>query len=586
MNFVNDMYQKKARRRTRILVLLLSFWVVAIIFRLLQLQVFHHAGLRAQVIEQNQNTADILPKRGTIYDRNGKILARSVPIPSIFYAPSAEPVEKQVASIRKLEDVLSLTPRDLDKIRAGLQKNSHFVWVKRKVDPRLAEMALSLKINGIRTQEETKRFYPLGTLAAHVLGGVDIDDNGLSGIEYKHNPVLQGQKGKVMILRDAKKREYHFEITAEPVNGRDIILTIDETIQYIAQKELEKAVADNRANWGVVIISCPASGEILAMASVPTFDPNSYPPPTPEADMNQGIRRNIEPGSTFKIVTAAAAIENHRVTSADAFDCREGSITIAGSQIRDHQAFGVLSFPEVIIHSSNVGTIQVGQRIGPELFSRTIQAFRFGRKTGIELPGEEPGKFAPTTAWNKRSLASLSIGYEISVTPLQILQAMNAIANRGALVPPRIIKAIPGVPDKTKKMTDAYPQVMSPAAAEKLVAVLERVVLEGTGRAAFIEGYDVAGKTGTTQKYDPQLKCYSSSKHIALFVGFVPVDKPLLSMIIVLDEPKKDEYYGGQVAAPVFREVARRVLRYLHVYPQKSPAKAVLTASLTRGEKP
>ncbi len=578
MNFTTDLYRKKTRKRTRILGFLMAVWVFGIFIRLIDLQVFRHSRLKAQVIKQNQDITRILPKRGTIYDRNGKILARSVPVPSVFYSPPAEEtIGLQMETIRKLEGILSLSAKDLEKIKTRLQKKSSFVWIKRKVDAAQAERVKALGLNAIDFLDEPKRFYTQGSLAAHALGGVDIDDKGQSGIELTYDEVLRGKEGESLILRDVKRREYYSEVLKAPESGKDITLTIDETIQYYAQKELEKAVLENRANWGTVIISVPATGEILAMASVPSFDPNSYPPPSPQDEMNRAIRFNFEPGSTFKIVTASAALENRPVSLNEIFDCSEGSIAVAGSPIRDHQKFGLLTFPEVVIHSSNVGMIQIGQRIGSDALLRAVQAFGFGRKTGIDLPAEESG-ILPN--WSKRTLPALSIGYEISVTAIQMLQAMNIIANRGTLVPPKIVKAVQGVPVSPRQDPRLTAPVISEKTAQQLIRILERVVLEGTGRAAWANGYSVAGKTGTTQKFDPELKAYSSTKHIASFVGFVPVETPMISMIVVLDEPQKGEHYGGQVAAPVFKEIAGRVLRYGHVYPQKSLERASVTAKL------
>ncbi|MGB8952901.1 MAG: penicillin-binding protein 2 [Candidatus Aminicenantales bacterium] len=580
---MNHHFQNKARKRTLILTLFLSLWFCGIVLRLIHLQVFSYSRLRAEVLEQNQNNRAILPRRGTIFDRHGKILARSIPAQSVFYIPfKKEPVESQMQTILQLKEILDLSEKDLERIKSRLEKRDHFIWIKRKVDPDKWTTVKSLGLSGIFAQEENKRFYPMGTLAAHILGGVNIDDQGTSGVEFKYNPILQGKKGQAIILRDAKKRTYNLEVIKEAERGKDIILTIDETIQYIAQKELEKAVLENNASWGTVIISHPPSGNILAMASFPTYDPNEYPPPAPELEINRGIRHNFEPGSTFKMITASAALENHSIGLSDTFDCREGVIRVAGRPIRDHNKFKILSFPEVFIHSSNIGTIQVGQKIGENSLYETILTFGFARKTGVGLPGEESGILLPLKSWSRRSLASVSIGYEISVTAIQILQAMNVIANRGILVPPKIVKRVLGSSQRLDEGAGDKKRILSERTASELVSILERVVLEGTGQTAQVNGYTIAGKTGTTQKYDPEIGTYSSLKHLASFVGFTPVDKPALSIIIVLDEPKKSAYYGGQVAAPVFRNISSKVLRYLHIYPQKKQLPGLITAKIWR----
>jgi len=579
MHLPIEAYRKKVRKRTRILAFLLTVWVIGIFFRLVDLQVFLHAGFKTQVAKQNQDRTKILPDRGTIYDRNGKILARSIPVPSLFYSPPAEEsFELQMKTIRRLEETLGLSAKDVEKIKARLQKKSSFAWLKRKVDAATAERIIALGLNGVFSREEPKRFYPQAKLAAHVLGGVDIDDQGQSGIELAYDAVLRGKEGEVLILRDVKRREYYSEVLVEPQSGKDITLTIDENIQYIAQRELEKAVLENRADWATAIVSRPDSGEILAMASCPGFDPNAYPPSS-EEEVNRATRYNYEPGSTFKIVTASAALENHAVSLNDIFDCSEGLIAVAGSPIRDHKRFGLLTFPEAVVYSSNVGMIQVGQRLDPDAFYRTIRNFGFGRRTGLDLPAEEAGRLMPPEKWSRRSLPALSIGYEISATAIQILQAINVIANRGLLIGPKIVSAVEGSTVSGPKKAEPPRRVISEKTANTLIKILEQVIIEGTGQAARINGYTAAGKTGTTQKIDPQLKRYSSFKHIASFVGFVPVERPAISVIVVLDDPQKADHYGGQVAAPVFREISSQVLRYLRVSPQKDLMKAALMAN-------
>ena len=579
MHLPIEAYRKKVRKRTRILAFLLTVWVIGIFFRLVDLQVFLHAGFKTQVAKQNQDRTKILPDRGTIYDRNGKILARSIPVPSLFYSPPAEEsFELQMKTIRRLEETLGLSAKDVEKIKARLQKKSSFAWLKRKVDAATAERIIALGLNGVFSREEPKRFYPQAKLAAHVLGGVDIDDQGQSGIELAYDAVLRGKEGEVLILRDVKRREYYSEVLVEPQSGKDITLTIDENIQYIAQRELEKAVLENRADWATAIVSRPDSGEILAMASCPGFDPNAYPPSS-EEEVNRATRYNYEPGSTFKIVTASAALENHAVSLNDIFDCSEGLIAVAGSPIRDHKRFGLLTFPEAVVYSSNVGMIQVGQRLDPDAFYRTIRNFGFGRRTGLDLPAEEAGRLMPPEKWSRRSLPALSIGYEISATAIQILQAINVIANRGLLIGPKIVSAVEGSTVSGPKKAEPPRRVISEKTANTLIKILEQVIIEGTGQAARINGYTAAGKTGTTQKIDPQLKRYSSFKHIASFVGFVPVERPAISVIVVLDDPQKADHYGGQVAAPVFRAISSQVLRYLRVSPQKDLMKAALMAN-------
>jgi len=562
---MNTIYQKRARIRIIILGFFFMIWLVGLTIRLIQLQVFEHPRLKTEVLEQNQNKNTINPKRGTIYDCTGNILARSLPIQSVFYSPfKGEPSHLQFEKIHKLKKILDLSQNELQNIYKRIEKNSSFIWLKRKIDPAKEEKVKELSLSGVYFLEENKRFYPHGKLAAHLLGRVNIDDVGASGIEYKYNSVLEGKKGEHLILRDAKKREYRFETLKEPEAGKDLILTIDETIQYYAEKELEKVMRETEASWGTVIISQPATGEILAMANYPTCDLNNPLPMPLSLDRNKAIHHNFEPGSTFKIVTASAALEARKVNLTDSFDCSQGSIRVAGKTIRDHELFGVLSFPEVIIHSSNVGTIQFGQSIGEEIFFETIKAFGFGEKTGIDLPAEEKGIFRPLDSWTQISASSLSIGYEISVTAIQLLQAINAIANKGFIISPRVVKKILGSPDEAMEKPYGRRRIISERTALVLTSILQKAVQRGTGITARIEGYKVAGKTGTAQKFDPSIGTYSSTVHTSSFAGFVPADNPALSMIVVIDGPK-GPYSGGEVAAPLFREIASLVLRYLRI---------------------
>lgn len=561
--------QKKAYRRTIIISFFLIFWLTIITVRLLQLQVFEHARWKEEVQGQNQDEVKILPKRGTIYDRRGDIMASNILRKSVYYCPSkGEPYELRNEKINKLKDVLALSEDEVGNIRERIKKNSPFIWIKRKIDQNLEERLGQLSLAGVYLLDENKRFYPHGKLAAHLLGRVNIDDEGLSGIEFRYNSILKGEKGEYLVMRDAKKREYRIEVLKEGKPGKDLSLTIDETIQYWAEKELEKAIIQTDANWGTVIISNPSTGEILAMASYPACDLNGPAQDLTILERNKAVHYNFEPGSTFKIVTFAAAIEDGKISKNSFFDCSQGYIPVAGKYVRDHERFGVLTFPEVIVHSSNVGTIQISRSLNDSAFIRMIKAFGFGEKTGIDLPGEESGILRPLDAWTKSSMAFLSIGYEISITPIQLLQAINIIANKGIVIPLRTVNKKPDFPKLPMETNLQRQRVISEDTAEKLTSMLERVVQEGTGMSAQIRGYRVAGKTGTAQKIDPSTGNYSLTSHIASFAGFVPAPNPVLSMIVVIDEPK-GRYYGGEVGAPVFRDIASHILRYLEVPQQE-----------------
>ena len=588
MNAPNGAFQKRARRRTRILALGLGLWCLGIAVRLFQLQIVQHRYLGTQVIDQNRHTVKIDPARGTIFDRWGQILAQSIPVVSVYYNPdSKETVDEQVKKLLRLKPALGLTDTDFVRIADELRQESHFIYVRRKAAPEAAARAKALGVPGVGFQDEVKRFYPQGALAAQVLGGVGTENKGSAGIESKYDEVLRGSTGEMVMLVDSKGRPYHNEVLREPRPGQDIEVTLDATIQYIAESALRRAMADQQATWGTAIVSIPATGDILAMASAPDYDPNDFGAADSEATINRAVRFPYEPGSTFKIVTASAALENRRVSLTQSFDCRKGLIeTAGGSPIRDHKTFGILAFPEVITESSNVGAVLVGRQVGSALLFQTMKAFGFGEKTGIELPAESPGILREPTDWSRRSLDSISIGYEINATALQVLMAANVIAHRGSYVPPRIIKSIAGAPARRPARAAESVRVISEQTALALAGILERVVLEGTGKEAALAGFAVAGKTGTTQIYDRLLKTYQSSKHIASFVGFVPAEKPELSIIVVLGDPKKDDYYGGLVAAPIFREIALRALRAKGIFPRPDAGRAIIAAKADKGQRP
>ncbi len=574
-------HQKKVKKRTVILFSFSLLWLSLLVFRLFQLQVIDHPRLKKEAIQQNQNKSTIEARRGTIFDRNGTILARSIPKYSVFYQPmEGESDSQQWTTIKRLKNVLELTPKKLEGIRAQIGKDSSFIWIIRKIDETKSDRIKSMDLNGIYLMEENKRFYPQGSRAAHVLGRVDIDEKGVSGIEYKYNTALQGKEGEGLILRDAKRRRYRFETLKAPVDGKDLVLTLDEIIQYISESELRKAVEYHQAGWGTVIVSLPSSGEILALANYPTFDLNHLPSPPTRVDRNRAIHHTYDPGSTFKVVTVSAAVENNSVGFNETFDCSQGYVVWAGNVFRDHQKFGVLSFPQVFIHSSNVGTIGIGQRVGEKNLFNAIKYFGFGQKTGIDLPAEERGLLNPLEKWTKISVASHSIGYEISVTPIQMLQAINVIANNGVSVSPKIVKKILDTEIDAHVPLSPYKRIISEETAAKVSAILHDAVLEGTGIEAQVPGYTIIGKTGTAQKFDLVEKKYISSAHTASFVGYVTQGRPLFSMIVVIDNPK-GHYHGGQVAAPIFRNIAKKILSYLCIPPDKH-ASATLIASNTR----
>lgn len=575
-------FPNKIKKRTIILTVLSVFWIGGIIFRLIQLQVFDHIRYKKYVDNQNQAIADVIPKRGTIYDRTGSILARSIPKQSLFLQNyHNDPLSTQMGKIYKIKNILGLSSSRVSDIKKKIEEKDSFIWIKRKIDPEEVEKVHNLDLNGIYSEEENSRYYPNGSLASHLIGRVNLDDAGASGIEYKYNHVLEGQKGKRLNLRDAKRRQYRFEMIQAPIPGKDIVLTIDEAIQFIAEEELEKAVRTLMADWGSVIISLPENGEILAMVHSPSFDLNSPPNDISITDRIGAAHFLFDPGSTFKLITAAAALELNKVTLSDTFDCSQGYIQLPGKRITDHKTFQILTFPEVIIHSSNVGAVLIGQKIEEQGMYDTIQAFGLGRQTGIDLPGEENGIFHPLNEWSSRSLPSLSIGYEISVTPIQMLQVVNIIANKGVAVTPRIVKKVLDPSEEDQLPVPVYQRVISEQTALTLMEFMKETVNKGTGHNAQIEGYIVAGKTGTAQKLDPKTGQYTSNLHISSFAGCIITDKPVFSMFVVIDSPK-GYYYGSDVAAPVFREIAARTLLYMGIPPVVKSQNKIMTADIRR----
>lgn len=580
-------YESDIRKRILALSFILAAWAAVVALRLVQLQVFGHARAKATVLDQNRDRIPMEPRRGNILDRNGQILACSLPAVSVGIRPvDKETPAAERAKVRGLQGLLGLSEKEVSFILGRLKNKSSYTYVKKKISEEDAARVMALKLPGVEFEPANRRHYPLRSLAAHVLGGLSLTEDSKNGVELRYNDVLKGEEGQQVVYKVAGGRDYQTQVIKSPVPGRDLVLTIDATIQYYAEKELALAVAEHEAVMGTVIVMEPSSGEILALASFPAYDVNDFPGPK-DAWMNRAVQLSYEPGSTFKIVTAAAARERNRVGFGEVFDCSAGSITIGGTTIRDHERVGVLSFPQVLIHSSNVGTVMFALRLSIEEFYETIKAFRFGTKTGIDLPGEASGKVFPVKEWNKKtSLPHVAIGYEIMVTPLQILRAMNVYATGGLLVRPHIVKDGGGQVSAPDADAGGPVRAISGQTASDLVGrVFEAVVEEGTAKLGRLDGFGIAGKTGTAKKYDPVLKTYAAAKYTASFVGFVPIERPRLAMIVVLDEPKEG-YYGGQVCAPVFRDIARQVLRYLRVPPERPLPPRILTAGIERGKRP
>jgi len=564
-----------SRGRRYILLHLLLAGFGVILFRLVSLQVLQAAELTARADRQHQKSVTMEGARGTVTDRHGKVFAMNVEVPSIFGVPTS--LDSPANAARSLSPVLHIRREEIEK---KLRQDRHFVWLARKVEPEQGRRLEQLSIDGIGMVMEGRRFYPKGPLLAHVLGFVGMDGVGLEGLERRYESQLHGEKRLTILQRDALGRTVFPKDLREqvPATGQALTLTIDEVIQYIAEKELEEAVDHARAKSGTIIVMEPRTGAVLAMAVSPRFDPNAVASLTADRWRNRALTDTYEPGSTMKVVVAAAALEERVMMPGSMLFGENGRMTIANTTIHDHEKLGWMTFAQMIQKSSNIGAAKTGMLVGDQRLYRYLQAFGFGQRTDIDLPGEVSGLLKAPREWGRRSLASISMGQEVGVTPLQMITAVSAIANDGVLMKPYVVAEVRD--QKGQRMKEILPQVkrrvVSPATAHTLTTIMEGVVSSGTGTKAAIPGFRVAGKTGTAQKVDPRTGTYSSALSVGSFVGFVPADAPRLTIIVVIDEPQ-GEAWGGVVAAPVFRRVGEQVLTYLGV-PRDDQVKIAMAA--------
>ncbi|MFH1458322.1 MAG: penicillin-binding transpeptidase domain-containing protein [Candidatus Omnitrophota bacterium] len=540
--------------------MLVIVFLIACLLRLFFIQFFRSSYLAGLAKKQHNLYLELEPMRGTIYDANLNPLAINLPTESLYAAPNEIKDQDKESIIKQLVPLLNVASSFL---RDRLYRKKSFIWLARKMTPEQSEAIKSLNIKGIGFIKESKRTYPNNYLASHVLGFAGLDNKGLEGLELAFDKYLKGEAGWALFLRDARQRKLDiWEEMVLPKDGYDLILTIDEVVQYIAERELDKAFKSSHAKGASIVVMDPHTGAILALANRPTFDLNIC-----KVDKDQMRNRAIcdlfEPGSVFKIVTLAAALEEKKVSEEDKIFCENGSYQVVSHTLHDHRPHGWLTFREVIQQSSNIGTTKVAQMLGPEQVSRYVELFGFGTKLGIELPGEINGVAKEPRQWSKISIAAIPIGQEVGVTVLQLASAISVIANGGQLMRPYVVQSIKDKRQETIKEFSPVliRKVISLDTAERAKKILMGVVENGTGTLAKIAGITAAGKTGTAQKLEPT-GAYSHSKFIASFIGFAPVEDPLIAIVVLIDEPRP-LYFGGVVAAPVFKNVASDCIRYL-----------------------
>jgi cell division protein FtsI (penicillin-binding protein 3) len=575
------------RQRVAIVAVTTAVWVGCIEARLVYLQIFKRTDLVARAERQQMRTQAVPPKRGDILDRRGRILATSVDADSIYAVPTeianAEDAAKKLCAA--LEDC---TARERQNLIDRLGQQKAFAYVRRQIAPDQAKRVAALNLDGIGFIKESKRFYPNKELAAHLLGYVGIDNTGLDGLEATYDSRIRGKAGTMLVQTDARRHVFsRFE--RPPTYGSTVELSIDEYLQHIAERELRNGVLVNRALGGTAIVMNPRTGEILAMANEPTFNPNTYREAEEGARRNRAVQDLYEPGSTFKVVTASAAIEEKVMKPDTLIDTNPGRLVIDRSRVITDDAgqnSGVLSFAKVIIKSSNIGAVKIGFKVGTDRLSRFVSLYGFGRQVSPDFPAENGGIVWSPEKWTDSALASVSMGYQIAVTPLQMVAAVSAVANGGEYVEPRVVRAIYRNGVRYQTPPKIVRRTISPDTAATLTEIMEGVVIDGTAKLAAIDGYTIAGKTGTAQKLIGGR--YSHSDHYASFVGFLPSRDPELAIVVVIDSPHgQNGDHGGRVAAPIFKTIAEPALRYLGIAPSINPAPPVLVASrAAAGEAP
>jgi len=545
---------------------ILVFCVIAA--RAYQLQVVEAPELQARADQQRHHVIKLAPRRGTIVDRNGSPLAVSLEVDSLYADPVL--ITDPAATAKKLAPLLKSSQSDL--IRTLSAKGRRFVWLERMMDPEAAGAVRQLRIPGLAFVSERKRYYPQSAIGAHVVGFTGLDPRGLEGVELEYDRLLQGEPELLISTKDARGRGL---ASAEaPIQGgaggHNLQLTLDRSLQYIAEKELARVVRESDAMGGTLVMLEPASGRILALASWPDFNPNLAGRYKPDERRNRAICDVYEPGSTFKPFLLAGILEEGLMTPEQTLYCEQGRYSVGGSVVRDSRKFGDLTLMEMLKFSSNIGFVKLGKALERDRYYRYLQSFGFGSRTGVDFPGEVSGLIRPPSRWFEIDLAAISFGQGISVTPIQMAAAMAAIANGGLLMEPYLVETVTDADHQVVQRR--LPEVRHRVISEKTASQVRQMMVEvtepgGTGVRGAVPGFRVAGKTGTAQKVDAVTGGYSIDKRIASFIGFVPADNPAMVIAVTVDEPQ-GTVYGGQVAAPVFSRVAAQALNHLNILPQ------------------
>jgi cell division protein FtsI/penicillin-binding protein 2 len=554
-------YISNYRSKSEAVFFIFFIFLLTCILRLFFIQFFRSHYLSSIAKKQHNLFVELEPRRGKIYDSCLKSQAFNIPVDSLFASPSEIKDKDKQSIINKLVPILKVSP---EYLRDRLSRNKSFIWLARKITPEQSKAIKELNIKGLGFLKESKRSYPNTYLASQLLGFAGLDNIGLEGLEAYYDSYLKGEPGWAVFLRDARQKKLElWEKMVLPKDGFDLVLTIDEVIQYIAERELDKAYKLYHAKAASIIVIDPYTGAVLALANRPTFDLNEHTRVDKDCIRNRAICDLFEPGSVFKIVTASAAIQEERVSENDRFFCENGAYRVGPHILHDHQPHGWLTFRQVIEESSNIGTTKVAQILGPDIIYKYQRLFGFGAKLGVDMPGEISGMVKEPRQWSKVSIGAIPIGQEVGVTALQLACAISVIANGGTLMRPFVVRQIMDKYGETIKSfsPQAINKVISPSTAERVKLILSGAVEEGTGKMAKVPGFSAAGKTGTAQKLE-QNGTYSHNRFVASFIGFAPVEEPLVAIAVVVDEPRP-YYFGGVVSAPVFKNVAKEVLRYL-----------------------